>query len=666
MSFRAGFFNAGSAILDENQQYIKTKRAKDRDFLMTYGVQAVTKAQEKVNNAVTTAMQLENFGLEKKHINYVVETSGPLGLAELYSKIEPVHSAGRLTPNVLNDLMEKTKDYVSVNPDMTYEDMIKRTFGLYSANATDDPAENEKIGFWSALGFDSRAADSALDEVYIDDFTGRDIKRIAGTPSPGLKAPLGMDFTTLPKIYSATEYSRIAINAKERMLDEAEAYIITLDPKNLPEEVPIAKYNLINKAITAKKYDILLREVPTVQQFLRDYDKTSRGGLSSNDTFRAGLRGVDEFFGNTATSIDPAASNLINDTTNTIYTRDFKEMIRQYPNLVGTIKLEDLKTYETDAEATASGDPVYILNGQIEAKKSLIKNIKPVDPDGTEVVPADDTEKTKAMDFSSAVGLGPPVANSGRNDGTEVSVPIRDFNENPPDLTMVKIANDLNVGDLFPGSQVDPPILGRPNIAVRTLKGMADILEQPTVDLADSLRGPVLKIADVIEKPVKAINKSLTNYMEPLAAAIKQGRNGTSQDVSLGDIFGEWFSNTFPNFSLPENPLETVNYAAGVIRDEIQRDVPTVLPTAIELIPGELPMTLLMYGALDTVMKEGRTFNDIEVAKRWIEEFLEKEEDFLIKSGMANYDTGEYPNKATIDIMARTLLTQTTIRGGGD
>jgi len=65
-------------------------------------------------------------------------------------------------------------------------------------------------------------------------------------------------------------------------------------------------------------------------------------------------------------------------------------------------------------------------------------------------------------------------------------------------------------------------------------------------------------------------------------------------------------------------------------------------------------------------MKEGRTFNDIEVAKRWIEEFLEKEEDFLIKSGMADYETGKYPNKATIELMARTLLTQTTIRGGGD
>ena len=189
-------------------------------------------------------------------------------------------------------------------------------------------------------------------------------------------------------------------------------------------------------------------------------------------------------------------------------------------------------------------------------------------------------------------------------------------------------------------------------------------LTQPIETLAENLKKPVTQVASVIEKPVKEISNSLTNYMEPLADAIKRGRNGTSQDVSLGDIFGEWFSNTYPNFSLPRNPLETVNYAAGAIRDEIKRDVPPEMPKAIELIPQEMPFTLLVYGALDTVMKEGRTFNDIEVAKRWVEEFLEKEEDFLIKSGLANEETGEYPNKATINEIARTLLKQSAILGG--
>ena len=63
-----------------------------------------------------------------------------------------------------------------------------------------------------------------------------------------------------------------------------------------------------------------------------------------------------------------------------------------------------------------------------------------------------------------------------------------------------------------------------------------------------------------------------------------------------------------------------------------------------------------MYGALDSVKKEGRTFADKDVAKQWLYEFLEKEEDFLIKSGLANYETGEYPSEQTIDLIARTLL----------
>jgi len=170
------------------------------------------------------------------------------------------------------------------------------------------------------------------------------------------------------------------------------------------------------------------------------------------------------------------------------------------------------------------------------------------------------------------------------------------------------------------------------------------------------MKGPVRQVASLIEKPIEAINESLTNYMDPLAVAIKQGRNGTSQDVSLGDIFSDWFSNTFPNFSLPENPLKTIDYAAGVVIDEIKKDVTTQLPTAIEIIPGELPIKLLVYSALDSVEKEGRTFPDKDVAKQWLYEFLEKEEDFLIKSGLANYETGEYPNEQTIDIIAKTLF----------
>jgi hypothetical protein len=83
MSFAAGFFSSLGNSIEDRQKYIRDKRAKDRDFLMTYGVQAVTGAKSKASGFVTTGMQLENLGLTKANINYIVETSGPEGLNQI-------------------------------------------------------------------------------------------------------------------------------------------------------------------------------------------------------------------------------------------------------------------------------------------------------------------------------------------------------------------------------------------------------------------------------------------------------------------------------------------------------------------------------------------------------------------------------------------------------
>ena len=677
MSFAAGFFNAGSAILDENQRFIKEKRAKDRDFLMTYGVQSVTKAQEKVNNAVTVAMQLESYGVDKEDISYIVDTSGPLGLKAVYDEVKPIYDEGRLTSDTLSSMIKRTQEYKPSN--MTYEDMIKKTFGLYKANATDDPAENEKIGFWSALGFDSRAADSALNEQYIDGYTGRDIKRIMGTASPGLKAPVPVDFSFLPKVHSDLTLRSFAASNKSRILVDAQSYVaskkITSAAFEALEPAERNKITTIEAAIKEKRYDLLLRDVPTIGSSLLDFDKETRGGLSNNPHFRG--TGFETFFANAAANIEgdtvggagnipEATSGASNITevasgavTNAAYKLDLDKIYKAFPNILEKIKLGDIKTYETKEAAEASGDPIYIHNGELKGRRSLLKKLNEEPAVKPAVKPVVESGADGAGDGAGDGNGGPVVASSTRNDDSVVTInpqEVINFETNPPDPLVVAIAQDLGVDDIFPEARVTDPLVDRPNLVVNTLKSIANSLEEPSKALAESMKGPVRQVASIIEKPVTAINESLTNYMDPLAVAIKQGRNGTSQDVSLGDIFSDWFSNTFPNFSLPENPLKTVDYAAGVVIDELKKDVPPELPTAIELIPGELPFKLLMYGALDSVKKEGRTFADKDVAKQWLYEFLEKEEDFLIKSGLANYETGEYPSEQTIDLIARTLL----------
>ena len=300
MSFATGFFNAGSAILDENQQYIKTKRAKDRDFLMTYGVQAVTGAKSKVNKYVTTGMQLESKGLKKENINYLVDTSGPQALTSLYDLVKDM-TPDQLSTNVFNKMVEDTAGYAGRTKDgMSYEDTISRAFGLYKDNVTDDPAENEKVGFWSSMLFDPNAADAALDEKYIGGYSGRDIKRIMGTVAPSMTAPLAVDFSLLPKIYSEPVLLTFARDRKVIMEAQADNYLNSISPDGeaaLAAE-PAADKNKrlrLQKAIKDKDYRVFLELVPTIRDTLLTFDKQTRGGLSNNFSFLS-IPGFENFF----------------------------------------------------------------------------------------------------------------------------------------------------------------------------------------------------------------------------------------------------------------------------------------------------------------------------------------------------------------------------------
>ena len=388
MSFATGFFNAGSTILDENQQYIKTKRAKDRDFLMTYGVQAVTGAKSKVNKYVTTGMQLESMGLTKDNINFIVDTSGPQGLASLYSRVKD-YRPDQLSADVFNNMVERTAEYKPSGS--SYEDSIGKAFGLYKANVTDDPAENEKISFWAALGFDPKAADSALDEQYIGGYTGRDIKRIMGTAAPSMSAPLAVDFSALPILHSPTTLEKYAQSTFKRIELEAVTNLSLMAPtgqaalENLGAGTDAYKrYQELELAISKDDYATMVRLVPTIKSKILDYNDLTGGGLLNNPVFNIELP---DFFAEQKI----AKQDLM--------ARDRERAIKRAEGMDGIVvpPIDELNSYATKAEAEASGDDFFILNGKFATSLTLPDgpNAKPneIQNVGGSIFPAEDLSK---------------------------------------------------------------------------------------------------------------------------------------------------------------------------------------------------------------------------------------------------------------------------------
>ena len=49
MSFAAGVAQGFGDALDDRIKYVRDRRAKTRDYLMTYGTQSVLKSKEEVN-----------------------------------------------------------------------------------------------------------------------------------------------------------------------------------------------------------------------------------------------------------------------------------------------------------------------------------------------------------------------------------------------------------------------------------------------------------------------------------------------------------------------------------------------------------------------------------------------------------------------------------------
>ena len=310
------------------------------------------------------------------------------------------------------------------------------------------------------------------------------------------------------------------------------------------------------------------------------------------------------------------------------------------------------------ADPVETGEDVTSENNSLSDLENLQREMELTGPQPAEPQPVEP-----------AVVNGPPEPGStssivnniiGRNPGSlPESATAGITNDEPAAPEIVLIAKKLSVPVEDASPVVSTTTDTSPRVAPfmkRAMDPVADLLEKPSKALADSIEGPVRKLSSIIRQPAESANSILNNYMKPLKDAIAKGRNGDSKDVSLGDLFSDWFSTTFPGAKLPSNPLETVDFIAGTMSSDFEAD-PTgdTPPTVLDIVPKDQAFEVLVYGALDTAMKQGVKFQDNDTAKQWLYDFLEKEEDFLIKTGLANEETGEYPNEKTIDLIASIL-----------
>tara|TARA_R110000765_G_scaffold116398_1_gene209537 strand:+ start:1247 stop:2770 length:1524 start_codon:yes stop_codon:yes gene_type:complete len=299
MSFATGFFNTAADRVTERKKYIRDKNAKDRDYLMTYGTQAVRKTEEEANKAITIGKLLEGRGLERDKINFVVEQSGPQGLAILYNTIKDFKPS-ELSTKQLNEYVTMAEDYRPSGT--TYDDMIKKSFGLYKNGVTDNPEKNEERGIWSFLGLDANAADSSMADSYLGGYTGYDLKRIMSSSAPSLKAPLPVDRSLLPKVYDPTQNRQMFTYMEDQILNIARkaSTVGTEEYIKLPEEQK-KLISTIQASVKAEDTKELLRLLPDATQAVMDYERMFPGALTNNSFWTT--KYMDFIFGDDAEPI---------------------------------------------------------------------------------------------------------------------------------------------------------------------------------------------------------------------------------------------------------------------------------------------------------------------------------------------------------------------------
>lgn len=359
MSFALGFFGRASEILEDRAKYIREKRAKDRDYLMTYGTQAVLKTQDTANKAISIGKLLEQKGMPVEDINYIVEESGPQALSLIYEEIKDIPSE-RLTKTTMDNLIKLPKDYKPTG--MSYEDSVRKAFGLFKGSMSDDPAENESRSFWAGTLFDPNAANTALDEEYVSGFTGRDIRRIMGTPSPSLKAAPDVDFTGLPKSYSTTERAFMVKNVESHLITKATGLLTSLSGDfDTMDEKGKENYLALKTAISNEDYGTIMKFMPELKSYILDYDRETRGGLRYNAAFTA-LPAFRNVFEETAVAAGEGTPDIVGDSSSTYFNvepvKGYNQAKKDYPDIP---EASSLSVYPNQEEAQASGDKYFVI-----------------------------------------------------------------------------------------------------------------------------------------------------------------------------------------------------------------------------------------------------------------------------------------------------------------
>lgn len=336
------------------------------------------------------------------------------------------------------------------------------------------------------------------------------------------------------------------------------------------------------------------------------------------------------------------------------------ELILESVRETGEVTMETIEAI-LGAEATEreAADPV-VTSEAVTAENNNLSDLESLQRE---------MELTGPQPSEPAVVKGQP---SRTEPGSLVGDLIKRNNSSVPEPTDEDVANETALRNRELASERSGKI---------TAEELLEPISNP-VSVKEFMEGLVSPVADALEGPVKSMGDSIASSMKPLKDAIRAGRgrpsmdvgagealgtvlggpslkdavaagrDGASRDVSLGDLFGAWVRKTFPEFKVPEAPLPTgdeILEFASQFSADFEADPAGKEPLKnLEMVPEGVPFEILTYGALDTVMKEGRTFPSKEVAKQWLYDYLEKEEDFLTQSGLELTDQD-------IDLIASTL-----------
>ena len=372
MSFAEGFFTTSANAITARKMEIRDRRAKDRDYLMTYGTQAITKAREGADSVANIAGILQSeYNFSPKNIAFLVDKTGVAGLSSLYDKVKDFTSQEAKASN-FNGLFKGVEDYV-YDSEKDLKQQIEKAFGLYKSNVTTDPQENERVGFLASLGLDI-FNDGGEEFTTVGGYNIEDARRIGATPAASMSNPLGsiFDTTKLPRKLSSFELGATTKYVEGAIEGIATAYIN--DGKVTAREA-----SKINNLITEKNW-AELSAMPVLKEKLNsrffNYEE-EYGILGSNPALsylkKNGLLDPIE-------EIDP--NQLILDRMNKNIAEKGKQSV--FPK-----DINDVPTFESQEDLNASEEGIGIINGRLSLKTTLTAVV----PDGKAVVP-----DGKAMD----------------------------------------------------------------------------------------------------------------------------------------------------------------------------------------------------------------------------------------------------------------------------